>query len=87
MKRSWDCKMKASYKYFENRDCEYYPCHKGIEEFNCLFCYCPFYRIEDCPGHPAWIERGDARIKNCTGCTFPHRAENYEAVIEKLKNL
>ena len=29
--------------FFQNRPCEYFPCHKGIPEeaFNCLFCYCP----------------------------------------------
>ena len=31
------------YTWFQNRDCEYFPCHKDVkeEEFNCLFCYCP----------------------------------------------
>ena len=33
--------MKNSFYYFENRDCQYYPCHKGMAEMNCLFCYCP----------------------------------------------
>ena len=23
--------MNDSYRYFENRACQYYPCHKGIE--------------------------------------------------------
>ena len=34
------------YTWFQNRECEYFPCHKGVreEEFNCLFCYCPLYR-------------------------------------------
>ena len=33
------------YAYFCNRECEYFPCHKGAdpENFNCLFCYCPLY--------------------------------------------
>ena len=35
-------KMENSYKYFKNKDCKYFPCHKGLsDEFNCLFCYCP----------------------------------------------
>ena len=31
------------YAFFQNRDCEYFPCHatKHPEDFNCLFCYCP----------------------------------------------
>lgn len=40
--------MNDSYRYFENRACQYYPCHKGIEELNCLFCYCPLYTLK-CP--------------------------------------
>ena len=37
--------MNDSYRYFKNRACQYYPCHKGIEELNCLFCYCPLYTL------------------------------------------
>ncbi|MBQ3009245.1 MAG: metal-binding protein, partial [Oscillospiraceae bacterium] len=35
--------MKNSFRFFENRDCEYYPCHKTDHPLNCLFCYCPLY--------------------------------------------
>ena len=37
------------YAYFCNRECEYFPCHKGAdpENFNCLFCYCPLYVLGD----------------------------------------
>ena len=37
--------MSEYYKFFQNKKCEYFPCHKGIpeEDFNCLFCYCPLY--------------------------------------------
>ena len=40
------------YTWFQNRECEYFPCHKGVreEEFNCLFCYCPLYRHPNCRG-------------------------------------
>ena len=31
--------MENSYRFFENKECQYYPCHKGIENMNCLFCY------------------------------------------------
>ena len=42
--------MENSHRYFRNVDCAYFPCHevKNPEEFNCLFCYCPLYFIEDC---------------------------------------
>ncbi len=42
--------MEHSYRFFENRDCEYFPCHQGLTELNCLFCYCPLYGLEHCLG-------------------------------------
>ena len=38
---------KNSSRFFENRDCAYFPCHAGMdgEPFNCLFCYCPLYAL------------------------------------------
>lgn len=77
--------MDNSDRFFANTECRFYPCHKGIDEINCLFCYCPLYHIEDCPGDPAFIEKDGRRIKACTDCTFPHRAENYDTVIETLR--
>lgn len=73
-----------SYRFFANKDCKYYPCHKGIKEMNCLFCYCPMYRLEKCPGKPEYIERDGKRIKNCTHCIFPHKAENYDKIMQYL---
>ncbi len=76
---------KGSSRFFENRDCEYYPCHEGLEELNCLFCYCPLYARESCPGSPSYKERGGGRVKDCSGCAFPHSPGNYEAVLERLR--
>ena len=42
--------MHPSYRYFENKACKYYPCHADIDHINCLFCYCPLYTQENCPG-------------------------------------
>ena len=77
--------MKNSYRFFENKDCQYFPCHKGITDFNCLFCYCPLYRLEHCPGKPQYLEKDGSAIKVCTDCTFPHKPENYDMIIELLK--
>lgn len=77
--------MDNSYKYFENRACAYYPCHENIEEMNCLFCYCPLYRLDNCPGNKSYIEKNGKRIKVCTDCIFPHKSENYEKIIAILK--
>ncbi|MBE5875742.1 MAG: metal-binding protein [Lachnospiraceae bacterium] len=76
--------MENSYKYFENKDCKYYPCHKGTQNINCLFCYCPLYNQVTCPGQYNHIDFNGIKIKECTNCTFPHKAENYDIIISLL---
>jgi Zn-finger protein len=78
--------IKNSYRYFLNYSCEYFPCHEAdIEEFNCLFCYCPMYGL-NCLGSPKYIRLPDGRIiKDCSGCDFPHRPENYDTIVEYLR--
>ena len=76
--------MENSYKYFKNKDCKYFPCHKGLDDFNCLFCYCPLYEMKNCPGNKRYIEKNGKKIKVCTDCTFPHRPENYDKIIQIL---
>ena len=74
----------ASERYFQNRECSYFPCHKGAdcENFNCLFCYCPLYALGDkCGGAFAYTENG---IKDCSKCLIPHRSENYDRIMEKM---
>jgi len=69
------------YSFFQNRQCEYFPCHKGVDEedFNCLFCYCPLYILgKGCGGKCTFNDEG---CKVCTDCTFPHRRENYDKVV------
>ncbi len=75
-----------SFKYFENRDCRYYPCHEmpDNEGVNCLFCYCPLYTLEDCPGTYHYVEKKGKKIKSCVDCTFVHREENYGKVVKML---
>ena len=77
--------MENSYRYFENRECQYYPCHDS-EHINCLFCYCPLNCMEHCPGNPSFIEVNGKRIKDCSNCTFPHEAENYDVIMKILSN-
>lgn len=76
--------MENSYRFFENRECKYFPCHKGVKEFNCLFCYCPLYHME-CPGAPEYRQKDERTIKVCTRCNFPHKAENYDKIMEILR--
>ncbi len=72
------------YRFFQNRECEYFPCHKceKTENFSCLFCYCPLYALGDkCGGNFSYTEDG---IKDCSACLVPHRAENYDYMMEKM---
>lgn len=76
-----------NYSFFQNRACEYFPCHKIVKEenFNCLFCYCPLYALgRKCGGNFTYSENG---FKDCSGCSFPHRRENYERVLERYKDI
>ncbi|MCR5590333.1 MAG: cysteine-rich small domain-containing protein [Lachnospiraceae bacterium] len=75
-----------SSSFFANKDCRYYPCHECDEDINCLFCYCPLYTM-DCPGDYVMTEKDGRQIKNCSACTFPHKAENYPEVIRLIKKL
>lgn len=71
------------YKFFENKDCEYYPCHKA-ERINCLFCFCPLYST-DCGGNCKWIyDRNGKLIKDCSDCIIPHTNGGYEYVTGRL---
>ncbi|MBU1002286.1 MAG: cysteine-rich small domain-containing protein [Proteobacteria bacterium] len=74
---------KSDHRYIRNADCQYFPCHKVADDsfFNCLFCFCPLYWLENCGGNPGYREG----IKDCTGCTLPHKPGGYEHVIERLK--
>ena len=75
------------YAYFQNRECEYFPCHKGAnpENFNCLFCYCPLYALGDkCGGAFRYLEDG---TKSCEGCLIPHRKENYGRILARYADI
>lgn len=77
--------MENSYKYFENRECKFFPCHKGLEDHNCLFCFCPLYNMEDCKGDYKYVKGKDGiTVKDCTNCSFPHHHENYEMLMKML---
>ncbi len=75
--------MKNSYKFFANKECFYFPCHKveNEDEFNCLFCYCPLYLKEKCIGNPKTTITG---IKDCSNCLVPHTPSKYDAILNNL---
>lgn len=78
---------KRRYAFFQNRDCEKFPCHSQVRavDFNCLFCYCPLYTLGPrCGGQFTYTERG---VKSCTECPFPHVRGNYDAVLARFPEL
>lgn len=72
-----------SSKFFQNKECEYFPCHRVTQEqkakFNCMFCYCPLHHKENCGGCHDILENG---WKDCKNCTIPHF--DYDYIIKKL---
>ncbi len=70
-----------------DQECEYLPCHDGLED--CTFCYCPFYpcnkkdtggfeKISDRTGKPVWA---------CSSCIFTHKTLNAKKILEGLIEL
>jgi len=75
------------YAFFQNRECECFPCHEVAhpEDFNCLFCYCPLYALgEKCRGNFRYTESG---VKDCSACAFPHMRESYGVITERFREL
>ena len=75
------------YQFFQNKECEYFPCHAGAdpETFNCLFCYCPLYALgQDCGGNCRYTQQG---IKDCSACLRPHSPGGYEAIMEAFPKI
>ena len=78
--------MKNNFSYFQNTECEYFPCHKTESDFfNCLFCYCPLYALgEDSGGNFTFTPQG---IKDCSNCMIPHSEGGYLYVTSKFEAL
>lgn len=73
--------IEPSSRFVQNRSCEFFPCHDGVDEgrFNCLFCYCPLYALGPACG-------GDFRlaasgVKDCTPCTLLHDGDGGADVV------
>ncbi len=69
--------------FFSNTDCKYFPCHEVADKktFNCLFCFCPLYWLDNCGGTPEYI----SGVKDCSGCLVPHEQGGYEQVLNRLR--
>lgn len=72
-----------SYNFFQNKKCEYFPCHKtnkeDVDKFNCIFCYCPLYMYPNCNGNFIILKNG---LKDCSNCLLPHY--DYDYIINKI---
>lgn len=73
--------MANNAQFFENKSCQYYPCHKNMAEINCLFCFCPLYFLA-CGS--AKQKRTQYGIKDCSDCDYPHIRTNYHNIINRL---
>ena len=79
--------MKKKYKFFSHKECDFFPCHRveNIDDFNCLFCYCPLYSLGSrCGGNFSYNEKD---IKDCSNCNLPHKKENYNYIIGKFAEI
>ncbi len=76
--------MTEHYKFVQNKECEYFPCHKTSEpeHFNCLFCFCPLYMLkQECGGNFKYTHES----KDCSDCMLPHGKNGYDHVMSKMK--
>ncbi|MDR2940022.1 MAG: cysteine-rich small domain-containing protein [Clostridiales bacterium] len=74
-----------AYSFFQNKACEYFPCHdtKWPEEFNCLFCFCPLYMLDEkCGGGFSYTKN---MVKDCSQCITPHKKDSYVFIISKFE--
>lgn len=67
-----------NYKGFQNKACEFWPCHpeEEMDGMGCLSCYCPLYFLT-CPGK--YTRLPDGR-KDCSQCTLVHSKGGWEIV-------
>lgn len=79
-------KEKKNYQFFRHGDCEYFPCHEtdDIDNFNCLFCYCPLYMLGESCGGSFRLKNG---VKDCSQCMIPHKRENYGYITGKFSEI
>ena len=78
---------EKEYAFFSHSKCEAFPCHEtsDMDNFNCLFCYCPLYTLgRDCGGDFFYLPSG---IKNCTNCVIPHEREKYGNITGRFRDI
>ena len=78
---------ECAYSFFQHKTCEFFPCHatERLEDFNCLFCYCPLYPLgSKCGGNFRYLENG---VKDCSDCLVPHGRGSYSYIMSRWPEL
>ena len=76
--------MTENHKFYQNRKCEYFPCHKleNEDKFNCLFCFCLLFMLKsDCGGKFKYTNG----YKDCSDCKLPHSKNAYSRIMSKME--
>ncbi len=70
-----------------DRDCEYYPCHLGLDD--CTFCFCPFYPCGDgsTGGRHVVSEKTGKDVWSCKRCEWIHKKEAAVKILPELENI
>ncbi len=82
--------MANSARFFNNKECQYFPCHavKNEDDFNCKFCYCPLYTLGDkCGGNFSYFGEGDFVLKDCSNCMVPHQKDAADYIDSRFDEL
>ncbi len=75
------------YDFFQNRLCEYYPCHPVQTPRPSAACFATVRStpwVTGCGGNFHYTPNG---IKDCTHCLRPHIRENYSKILEKMPEI
>lgn len=71
--------------FFQNKDCSHFPCHKlspmEMEDFSCIFCYCPLMSVRNCGGVYEILPDG---TKDCSECKLAHLCP--EDIVQTIKD-
>ena len=79
--------MSDNYKFYNNKECEFLPCHKTNypDDIYCLFCYCPLYTLgKNCGGNFKYTDKG---IKPRYVCLLPPPKNNYDYIMSKFQDI
>lgn len=68
--------------YRVNPFCQFYPCHKGLED--CTFCWCPFYPCKN-KERGKYVKTKTGRVWDCTDCSWIHNKEVVDKIFEVIR--